>query len=114
MIRRGKGFERVHIAVLLLAAASTAGSVAYAGDGTDDAAMKAKVEAALKADKSLLAKHIDVSVDKGSVRLGGFVQSERDIERVKKDVATVSGIKSVKNEMTVKPGSEESSSSGGN
>jgi osmotically-inducible protein OsmY len=101
-------------ASLLLSAVAALATVAYAGNGSDDASVKSNVEAALKADKVLLSKHIDVTVKQGEVRLGGFVEKQTDIERAKKDAEGVSGVRTVKNEMTLKQGSEESSTSGGN
>ncbi|MBV8742026.1 MAG: BON domain-containing protein [Sinobacteraceae bacterium] len=101
-------------ASLLLSALAGLATVAYAGNGTDDASLKSNVEAALRADKVLLSKHIDVTVKQGEVRLGGFVEKQTDIERAKKDAEGVSGVRTVKNDMTLKQGSEESSTSGGN
>ncbi len=101
-------------ASLLLSALAALTTVVYAGNGTDDASVKSNVEAALKADKVLLSKHIDVTVKQGEVRLGGFVEKQTDIERAKKDAEGVSGVRTVKNDMTLKQGTEESSSSGGN
>jgi osmotically-inducible protein OsmY len=103
------------VGVLPLAAVlATAFGVANANDPSDDASVKAKVQAALNADSALYARHIDVLVKQGVVHLGGFVQRADDIERAKKDAAGVPGVKTVNNEMTLKPGSSESSTSGGN
>lgn len=101
-------------ASLLLSAVAALATVAYAGNGTDDAAIKANVESALQADKVLFAKHINVTVKQGEVRLGGFVEKQTDIERAKKDAEGVSGVRTVKNDMTLKQGSAESGTSGGN
>jgi osmotically-inducible protein OsmY len=110
MFNRNVWMQRPRRASLLLVAAMAVGTVAYAGSESDSAT-QAKVEAALKADHALLAKHIDVSVKDGTVRLAGFVQEKSDIERAKKDAEGVSGVKMVKNEMTLKR-SDESNTSG--
>ncbi|HEY6482613.1 MAG TPA: BON domain-containing protein [Steroidobacteraceae bacterium] len=101
---------------LLLAATLACGSIAFAdtdgmGKSSSDAAIKSQVEAALHGDKALLARHINVSVKEGVVRLGGFVGREEDIKLAKNDASGVAGVKNVKNEMTLKRGSSDSSTS---
>jgi osmotically-inducible protein OsmY len=80
-------------------------------ESADDASVKAQVETALNSDTKLYARHIDVSVKQGVVHLAGFVQRADDIERATKDAASVPGVKTVNNEMTLKPGESESSTS---
>ena len=109
MFDRNVWMRHPRSASLLLVAAMAVGTVAYA-DGESDSATQAKVEAALKADKALLAKHIDVSVKDGTVRLGGFVERKSDLDRAKKDAEGVSGVKTVKNEMTMKRNDESNTS----
>lgn len=103
---------------LLLALAGTCG-VAFAAEpamrdgGGSDAALKAKVQAALSSDKNLYAQHIEVTVKDGVVHLGGFVASDRELQQAKQDAAAVAGVRNVASEMTLKPGSAESNTSGG-
>lgn len=68
-----------------------------------DADLKAKVETALRGDKHLLATHVDVSVKDGVVRLSGFVQDDAALRKAEKDASDVPGVKSVKNEISLKP-----------
>jgi hyperosmotically inducible periplasmic protein len=82
-----------------------------AGDPGGDAGIKDRVVKALNADTGLYAKHINVSVKQGVVRLGGFVGQPNDVERAKKDVEGIAGVKTVKNEVKVEPGESESSTS---
>lgn len=97
------GFKRRHNFILPLAVALAASwTVGYAADPTDDATVKSQVEAALNGDSTLFAKHIDVSVKHGVVRLSGFVQKQTELEKAKKDAAGVPGVMSVKNELTLK------------
>lgn len=100
-------------ALVSMSALAVALSVGHATEPSSDASLKASVQAALHGDKSLYARHIDVSVKQGVVRLAGFVQKPEDVERAKKDATSVAGVQSVKNEITVKENSE-SNTSGGN
>jgi osmotically-inducible protein OsmY len=98
-------------AKLLAFALTTACGIANGTESADDASVKAKVQAALQADSKLYARHIDVSVQQGVVHLAGFVQRADDIQRAKKDAASVPGVKTVNNEMTLKRAEDESSTS---
>jgi osmotically-inducible protein OsmY len=53
-------------------------SVAPGVDSSSDLAVKRRVEAALQAAKYSLETHVEVSVEKGTVVLSGFVLSEWD------------------------------------
>jgi osmotically-inducible protein OsmY len=69
-----------------------------------DAALAARVEAALIADETIYARHIDVVVDRGVVHLGGFVFSDEDFRMARRDAASVSGVKHVDMEMELMRG----------
>jgi osmotically-inducible protein OsmY len=69
-----------------------------------DAVMAAKVESALLADQMIYARHIDVSVNRGTVHLGGYVWSSEDFQQAKKDAAAIPGVTSVANEMELMRG----------
>jgi osmotically-inducible protein OsmY len=58
-----------------------------------------EVEDVLLADPTIYARHIDVSVDRGTVHLGGFVWSSRDFQQAKNDAASIPGVTSVATEM---------------
>jgi osmotically-inducible protein OsmY len=73
-----------------------------AGDYIDDAAITAKVKAAVLGDASLKATEINVETYKGIVQLTGFVRSRVDIDKAVQVAKAVKGVKSVKNDMIVK------------
>ena len=73
-----------------------------AGNYIDDAAITAKVKAAVLGDSSLKATEINVETHKGIVQLTGFVKSRADIDRAVLVAKGVSGVTSVKNDMIVK------------
>lgn len=71
-------------------------------DQTADAAISARVKAALAADNQLLTRHIDVSVRQGVVHLGGFAESEQDLRLAELDAKSVPGVSKVDNEIELK------------
>jgi len=86
------------VVILAAACAIVACSTAprrNAAERTGDAVIAAEVEAALLADPSVYARHIDVAVDRGVVRLGGFVWPPQDFRLARQDAASVPGVKSV-------------------
>lgn len=98
-----EGFRRRRNCILPLAVAlATTWGIGHATEQTDDASLKSQVQAALNGDSSIFARHIEVSVKGGVVRLTGFVQKQTELDQAKKDAAAVPGVKSVKNEMTLK------------
>lgn len=72
------------------------------GEVIDDAAISAKVDAALAADSRTSALRVDVATREGEVQLSGFAKS--DAERMAaEDVASgVSGVRTVKNDLDVR------------
>jgi osmotically-inducible protein OsmY len=96
------------IAVILL---STYGVVACStspprseAERAADAASASRVEAALDADPKIYARHIDVSVIRGVVHLGGFVWSDDDYLFARNDAAAVPGVTTVVNQMELMRG----------
>jgi osmotically-inducible protein OsmY len=73
-----------------------------AGEYVDDAAITAKVKAAVLGDASLKATEINVETYKGVVQLTGFVKSRTDIDKAVQVAKGVKGVTSVKNDMIVK------------
>jgi osmotically-inducible protein OsmY len=69
-----------------------------------DTETAAKVEAALSADPSIFARHIDVRVDRGTVYLGGYVWTDHDLLMAKNDAAGVPGVRRVADEMELMRG----------
>ena len=66
---------------------------------TADAAMAAEVESVLRADPNIYARHIDVSVDRGVVELGGFVWTNQEYLLARNDAASVPGVRAVNTQM---------------
>lgn len=90
------GVKEVQNRMLLKAGASTLGS------DLDDAVITGRVKAALLADEA--AKSLDISVEtrKGEVMLSGFVMSKAQISLAEKLAAKQEGVKTVRNELSVK------------
>jgi len=73
-----------------------------AGEYVDDAAITAKVKAAVLGEGSLKSAEINVETYKGTVQLTGFVRSRADIDKAVQVAKGVKGVTSVKNDMVVK------------
>jgi osmotically-inducible protein OsmY len=69
-----------------------------------DAETADRVQAALFADPNIYARHIDIAVDRGVVRLGGYVWENEDFQRARSDAAAVPGVRSVLTEMELMRG----------
>jgi hyperosmotically inducible protein len=72
------------------------------GEYVDDSVLTAKVKAAIVDDPSISAAEINVETFKGVVQLSGFVSSRADMNKAVAVARGVSGVKSVKNDMTLK------------
>ncbi len=72
------------------------------GEYVDDAAITAKVKAAVLKEPSLKSAEVNVETYKGTVQLSGFVRSRADINKAVEVAKGVAGVKSVKNDMIVK------------
>lgn len=90
-------FSMVLATALVLVAASgcVTGAPKTPEERAADAATTAQVEAALRADPVLYARHINVTVDRGVVRLDGFVWSNDDYALARNDASSVPGVKGV-------------------
>ena len=86
------------------AADSTKTMGAAAVDKVDDAAITAKVNASLAADKDLSAIKIDVDTQNGVVTLSGPAPTATARERASEIARAVKGVSSVNNQLTVKAG----------
>ena len=76
-----------------------------AGEFTDDAALTAKVKAAIATDAGArTASAIDVDAYRGVVQLTGFVDSEDQASRAVSAAKKVQGVRSVKNDIRIKRG----------
>lgn len=73
-----------------------------AGEYIDDAVITTKVKAAIVDQPSLKSSEIKVETFKGTVYLRGFVASQVSIDRAGEIARSVSGVRSVKNEMRLR------------
>jgi osmotically-inducible protein OsmY len=69
-----------------------------------DATIAAQVESALLADPTIYARHVDITVDRGVVHLGGYVWSAHDYQLARNDAASVPGVRGVDIEMELMRG----------
>src|SRR5438045_5851887 len=77
-----------------------------AGEFTSDAALTARVKTAIANDAGLgSAVAINVNSYRGVVQLSGFVDSSDKIERAAQAARNVQGVRSVENNVRVKPSS---------
>jgi osmotically-inducible protein OsmY len=78
-----------------------------AGQYIDDAALTAKVKAALLADKQLKATQVNVETNQGAVQLKGTVDSKDQETEAVRAANQVSGVKSVNDLLQVKNRQQE-------
>ena len=77
-----------------------------AGEFTSDAALTAKVKTAIASATGLgNATNINVNSYRGVVQLNGFVESQDKIQRAADVTRGVEGVRSVENNLRVKPSS---------
>ena len=85
---------------------ASAGESRSATEFTSDAALTAKVKTALATDAGLgTAANVDVQSFRGVVQLNGFVASQEQAKRAVEVAGNVSGVRSVQNNLKVKPAS---------
>jgi osmotically-inducible protein OsmY len=72
------------------------------GEYLDDTALTTKVKAAVFNEPTLKSAEINVETFKGVVQLSGFVNSQADINKAVEVTRSISGVKSVKNDMRIK------------
>lgn len=73
------------------------------GEYIDDTAITAKVKAALVAEKEVSAMAVNVETFRGVVQLSGFADDQKEINRAVSVARGVKGVKSVKNDLRIKP-----------
>lgn len=73
-----------------------------AGEVIDDAAVTAKVKAALIANEITKARQINVDTRQGVVHLHGFVDSQREANAAVEEARAVSGVTEVRNDLQIK------------
>ncbi|MES1998960.1 MAG: BON domain-containing protein [Pseudomonadota bacterium] len=99
-----KFFTALFLGVALLSAAGCASTSKQEGTGgyIDDAVITTKVKAAIFNEPTLKSTEINVETFKGTVQLGGFVNSQADINKAVEVTRKVEGVRAVKNDMRLK------------
>ncbi|MGZ4971052.1 MAG: BON domain-containing protein [Methylobacter sp.] len=97
-------FSAFFLTLTLLTAAGCASSPKAEGTGeyVDDSVVTTKVKAALVNDPNVSAAEVNVETFKGVVQLSGFVKTRAEMNRAIEVARGVPGVKSVKNNMTLK------------
>lgn len=91
---------------LQLSGCAASGTDRSTGRVVDDATITAKVKTELAAQAGIAdAAAIDVTTYRGVVQLAGFVDSRQTAQRAEDLARKVDGVKSVKNDLRVAPGS---------
>lgn len=88
---------------LFVGGCATHGHPHTVGEVLDDSAITTKVKAALLAEKDVKSLDIEVKTFNGVVQLSGFVISEWQIAKAGQIASSVSGVKSVRNDLIHKP-----------
>ena len=87
-------------------------SACTCGIASPNAALTARVKAALVAEPTVKARDVNVESFRGTVQLSGFVDDQRQIERAVEIARGSEGVKSVKNDLRIKMPPASGSSSG--
>ena len=85
-----------------LAACASTSKQEGAGEYVDDSVITTKVKSMLASDDFLKSFEITVETYKGIVQLSGFVDSQKAIDKAGEIASGVKGVKSVKNNLSVK------------
>lgn len=89
--------------MILLMGCASSGTKRGTGEVIDDTAVTTKVKAALVADKDVSALDVKVETFRGVVQLSGFADSQTEITKAVQVARGVNGVKSVKNDLRLKP-----------
>ena len=85
------------------AMAATASAMDKAGDAAGDAMITGKVKTALLADPDVKGMQIDVDTKNGVVMLNGTADKSANSDKAATIAKGIDGVKSVQNNLTVKP-----------
>lgn len=99
-----KRLTAVLFPLLLVAVAGCASTSKSEGTGEyiDDTVITSKVKSEIFNEPTLKSRELNVETFKGTVQLSGFVTSQADINKAVEVARSVKGVKSVKNDMTIK------------
>lgn len=103
-MRHFKHITTFFLAILVIFSLGCASTSKQEGTGEyiDDTVITTKVKTAIFSEPSLKSAEINVETFKGKVQLGGFVNSQEDINKAVEVARQVDGVKSVKNDMRLK------------
>ena len=93
-------------ALLGMAACSSTRTQRAPGEQVDDAALLTSVKSALASDPITEAGEINVDVNRGIVKLSGFVDSSQEQAQAVQVARSVEGVKEVRNDITVQKANE--------
>jgi hyperosmotically inducible protein len=93
-------------ALLGMAACSATRTQRAPGEQVDDAALLTSVKSALASDPITEAGEINVDVNRGIVKLSGFVDSSKEQAQAVQVARSVDGVKEVQNDITVQKANE--------
>lgn len=104
MKQLGKYLSTLFLAFALLGVVGCQSTSKQEGTGEyiDDSVITSKVKAAILNDPELKVAEINVETFKGVVQLSGFVSSQAAINRAVEVARSVSGVRSVRNDMRLK------------
>ena len=104
MKQLGKYLSALFMAVMLITAVGCASTSKQEGTGeyVDDSVITTKVKAAMLNEPTLKSAEINVETFKGVVQLSGFVSSQAAANKAVEVARSVSGVKSVRNDMRMK------------
>ena len=98
-------FIRCFVVFILIASIMSCGSTSKqesTGEYVDNSVITAKIKGILLKDEILKAFQISVETYKGTVQLSGFVDSQQSVDRAVQIARSVTGVKSVQNNLIVK------------
>ncbi|MBL0166293.1 MAG: BON domain-containing protein [Propionivibrio sp.] len=104
MKQLGKYLSAFFMAVMLITAVGCASTTKQEGTGeyVDDSVITTKVKAAVLNEPTLKSAEINVETFKGVVQLSGFVSSQAAANKAVEVARSISGVKSVRNDMRMK------------
>ncbi|MBK7422487.1 MAG: BON domain-containing protein [Propionivibrio sp.] len=104
MKQLGKYLSAFFMAVMLITAVGCASTTKQEGTGeyVDDTVITTKVKAAVMNEPTLKSAEINVETFKGVVQLSGFVSSQAAANKAVEVARSISGVKSVRNDMRMK------------
>ena len=80
------------------------------GERQADSALVDRVQAELKSDDTLFARHITIRADNGVVTLGGYVWTPEELVLARQDVQSLPGVTKVVNRIEIDRGAVSDSS----